>query len=683
MTAEDNTNEESLGERLDQRSLNVKGSVDDSTVVVGDRNTINEGPRYYTTNVFGAFETKQFSARPSQQLSQEEYRWRQVLVQNVKRYWIEGVLERSLHNQVLIELGLEDRGQAVAAPIGEAEEFAKDAGRPFPAGTQATNIFDGLGAGRTLLILGEPGAGKTTTLLKLTKTLIARIGDDFSQPIPVVLNLSSWTKKRQPIDKWLVQELYETFQVSKSLGATWIKEEQLTLCLDGLDEVAVEHREDCLKALNQFLQLYGRTEVVVCSRIRDYEALSERLKVKCAIYVQPLTAQQIDQYLDQAGEQLLALSAVFSHSPDIKAFAASPLILSVMSLAYQGRSFNEFSNVDSAQDFRHQLFDMYIERMFLRRGKIHTYTEQQATYWLVWMAQRMVQTSQTVFFIENMQPSWFQTQGRRLWYRIESSLFFGLVCGLFFALIDSLTDGIVDGLKIGLIDGLFVAMLDGLIDGLIIALVAGLIAMTLGNIKPVETFRISWLGTLRALTSGLFFGLLFGLLYELVVTFILEKIFEINVGLTLGLSSGLSSGLLFGLVFGLVFGLRGSGIDDKGTPNQGIWKSSRNAMVMSSIAGLIVGLSFGLIAGPLDGLTYGLIYGLIAGLISGGSACIRHFSLRWMIYRMGRAPWNYARFLDYASERLFLQKVGGGYVFVHRMLLEHFAQMKLVQKPSN
>ena len=35
---------------------------------------------------------------------------------------------------------------------------------------------------------------------------------------------------------------------------------------------------------------------------------------------------------------------------------------------------------------------------------------------------------------------------------------------------------------------------------------------------------------------------------------------------------------------------------------------------------------------------------------------------------------NHARFLDYAAERIFLQKVGGGYIFVHRTLLEHFAQ---------
>jgi hypothetical protein len=38
------------------------------------------------------------------------------------------------------------------------------------------------------------------------------------------------------------------------------------------------------------------------------------------------------------------------------------------------------------------------------------------------------------------------------------------------------------------------------------------------------------------------------------------------------------------------------------------------------------------------------------------------------------------RFLDYAAKDLnFLQKVGGGYIFIHRMLLEHFAAMDDVQ----
>jgi hypothetical protein len=48
--------------------------------------------------------------------------------------------------------------------------------------------------------------------------------------------------------------------------------------------------------------------------------------------------------------------------------------------------------------------------------------------------------------------------------------------------------------------------------------------------------------------------------------------------------------------------------------------------------------------------------------------------LRLWLIRNGSTPWNYIRFLDYAAERILLRKVGGGYAFIHRMLLEHFAE---------
>uniref|UniRef100_A0ACD5GT57 Uncharacterized protein n=1 Tax=Desertifilum tharense IPPAS B-1220 TaxID=1781255 RepID=A0ACD5GT57_9CYAN len=56
--------------------------------------------------------------------------------------------------------------------------------------------------------------------------------------------------------------------------------------------------------------------------------------------------------------------------------------------------------------------------------------------------------------------------------------------------------------------------------------------------------------------------------------------------------------------------------------------------------------------------------------------------MRLILYCQGCIPWNYSRFLDYATERIFLQKVGGGYIFVHRLLLEHFAQMPLETTPG-
>jgi tetratricopeptide (TPR) repeat protein len=60
----------------------------------------------------------------------------------------------------------------------------------MPSGTKIVNLFDEIGSGRSLLILGEPGSGKTTTLLDLTRELIIRAEQDIDYRIPVVFNLS-------------------------------------------------------------------------------------------------------------------------------------------------------------------------------------------------------------------------------------------------------------------------------------------------------------------------------------------------------------------------------------------------------------------------------------------------------------------------------------------------------------
>lgn len=49
-------------------------------------------------------------------------------------------------------------------------------------------------AQQELLILGEPGAGKSTLLLELAHHLVEQAEQDVSQPLPVLLPLSSWAK---------------------------------------------------------------------------------------------------------------------------------------------------------------------------------------------------------------------------------------------------------------------------------------------------------------------------------------------------------------------------------------------------------------------------------------------------------------------------------------------------------
>jgi hypothetical protein len=38
-------------------------------------------------------------------------------------------------------------------------------------------------------------------------------------------------------------------------------------------------------------------------------------------------------------------------------------------------------------------------------------------------------------------------------------------------------------------------------------------------------------------------------------------------------------------------------------------------------------------------------------------------------------PLNFVKFLDQCARLTFLKKVGGGYIFIHRMLLDYFADL--------
>ena len=67
---------------------------------------------------------------------------------------------------------------------------------------------------------------------------------------------------------------------------------------------------------------------------------------------------------------------------------------------------------------------------------------------------------------------------------------------------------------------------------------------------------------------------------------------------------------------------------------------------------------------------------LYISLFFGGITCIQHLTLRIILTRHHKIPWNLARFLTYCHERRLLQQIGGRYRFIHRELLDHFAGME-------
>jgi len=645
----------------------VKNHVQLPTTFLGDlalKNITEPVPSYLIQPVSSGNRTYPPLSSPSKskpKQTRQDVQFRQILLNKVRNYWIKGVLDTSLHGRVLIELGLEERLDLVERPWELVWEGSGEFPQTLLPGMNVSEKFLAMGDGRSLLILGEPGSGKTTTLLELTRDVLDQAEIDSHCPIPVVFNLSSWAGGKQTIADWLVNELHAKYQVSKDIGQGWIDAGELLLLLDGLDEVSLTLREACVTAINQFSREHGTTELVVCSRIRDYQALQQRLNLQAAICLQPLTLTQIDRYLNSAGTQLTAVRQVLHSDSTLQDLAQSPLMLSIMTLAYRGISPEELPQTSGLEDWRRHLFDRYIQRMFKRRRGQGRYSQEQVIHGLIWLAKRMHYNSETVFLIERLQPSWLDTKVQKWLY----SLGVGLIGGLVIGLGGGLNVEMIFRHGVGLVAGLIMGIGGGLMAGLIVALI-------MNQIEPVETLKWLWVKAKRNLLPGLRIGLTVGLIFGFTSGLIFWLISPSGSAILEGLTYGLS-GIGTGLIFVLLRGLTGGGIETSTVPNQGIWQSAQNALIFGLIGVFTMAVLGTMVGVPI---LFGAVIGLLFGLFSpAGIACIQHFTLRLVLYFSGCIPWNYARFLDYATQHIFLQKVGGGYIFIHRLLLEHFAQM--------
>ena len=65
---------------------------------------------------------------------------------------------------------------------------------------------------------------------------------------------------------------------------------------------------------------------------------------------------------------------------------------------------------------------------------------------------------------------------------------------------------------------------------------------------------------------------------------------------------------------------------------------------------------------------------LVSGIRFGGYAAIQHGVLERILVRNGNIPKNLPSFLDLSVQLIIMRKVGGGYIFTHRILMEYLAQ---------
>ena len=602
-------------------------------------------------------------------LSEQERHNRRVMIQRIKSYWLKGVLEESLHGAELIDLSMSDFPGALAS--GQHSPDA-EYDMPLPMGTQSVDVFDRAQGG--LLILGAPGAGKTTTLLQLVTSMVQRAELDERQPVPVVLSLATWLAD-QPLSRWMVTELSHNYEVPRQLGQDWLGHGQLLPLLDGLDEVEQTHRESCAQAINQWCAENGHRPLVVTTRLRDYKALPLRLDLSRAIVLQPLSLEQIDIYLGSVGKRLAGLRAAIHSDATLRELAQSPLMLSIMTLAYYRMPADIAVSLGEQGMSRQHLFDVYVERMARYRDGEKIYPLFWTNHWLSWLARQMSQSNQTIFFLERLQPTWLLRSQRR---RYANQLRFGVW------LVLALT-GLLGGL-VGWATGVPVAT--GTPVGLLWGMGLGLVGAGLprlwgvpgwptldGPIETVETLKWSWPHAMLSLLVGGLAGAGLGALVNWIAP-----------------ATGVAWLPLLALVVGIAAVLRSALFRNemklRTTPGQGLVQSRQNGLWVGGLVALVTAVSTTLatlaaqtinepisLSATLPWIAgFSLYLGLTGGLVYGGLAYWQHRLLLRHLQQSKAIPPNFVNFLDYAAERSLLRKVGGGYMFGHALLLDYFVR---------
>jgi TIR domain/NACHT domain len=210
---------------------------------------------------------------------------------------------------------------AVAAPPHWADSPAGLAGADYH---EISAVLDRVPT-RRLVVLGEPGAGKTMLLIQLLEGLLStrRPGD----AVPVIVSLASWRPADESLYAWLRRRLpidYPNLRTRVpgrkiSRGRALLDQHKILLLLDGLDEIPEKDRPDAIRKINRELNQHPEGVVIACRR-QDYLHAAEPsarqlgrrgvlMHAAAGIVLQPLQPDEVARYLRRGARSRRAAEA--------------------------------------------------------------------------------------------------------------------------------------------------------------------------------------------------------------------------------------------------------------------------------------------------------------------------------------------------------------------------------------
>jgi DNA polymerase III delta prime subunit len=270
-----------------------------------------------------------------------------------------------------------------------------------------SSIYHQKDIGGKLLILGNPGFGKTTELLNLAIELLDEALKDEKSPIPIKFELSEW-KSNKSISEWIIFQLRKNYKIRPSISKKWLDNHQIIPLFDGLDDIGLSKglpkQIECINSINLFLQETAYPYFVVCCRHEEYEECKNILKeLNGAVCLKALTPEKIKKYLLKINQS--SLWSEIQGKNSLKKLVETPLFLSFFVASYNKNS----GAIKSEEDLIESYFSYKISGY--NTSKV---SPLKARQYLTWLAEKMEEDGITEFLIENIKVDHLKNEDQKI-----------------------------------------------------------------------------------------------------------------------------------------------------------------------------------------------------------------------------------------------------------------------------
>ena len=193
-----------------------------------------------------------------------------------------------------------------------------------------------------LVIIGDPGSGKSL-LMKWISLKYADNELNLPGKVVVLLELHRLNDLSLSIEQQLVETLKRNdFPKADKFVQQALKNGQLILLFDGLDEVSGANRPQVVQSIKDFLDTYEQCQWVITCRTRAYQSEFDTLSDR-TLEVLEFSDQEVQQFLqswkmppEKSVDQLIQ---TLRDRPRIMELARNPLLLTIIAYLYTDMTF--------------------------------------------------------------------------------------------------------------------------------------------------------------------------------------------------------------------------------------------------------------------------------------------------------------------------------------------------------